>query len=100
MKRVHRMYYLKKALSPLALKLYGAALIVAALVSLVSVRDIIANMPSLASISDMYLFLSVAIMHTETTVQLALAVFILLAALSVRDAIRNTPPVKRAYATY
>ncbi|MCW9054859.1 MAG: hypothetical protein OQJ98_02675 [Candidatus Pacebacteria bacterium] len=89
MARVRRIYYLKKVVNPLMLKLYGVGVLSIGVVSLVSVRNVFMNMPALTDVGSMYNFTTTALMHTEVTVQFVFGTLIVLAVLIVRDAARN-----------
>ena len=89
MARVRRIYYLRKLFGPTAVKLYTMFGIVAGLFSLVSVANVVANMPGLDAPSEAAAYLTQAALHTEGTVQLLLAGFVVVAGLMIRDIVHG-----------
>lgn len=89
MARVRRIYYLKKVVNPLMLKLYGVGVLSVGVASLVSVKNVLANMPALTDVGSMYTFTASAILHTEASVQLALGVLAVFVVFILRDATKN-----------
>lgn len=89
MTRVRRIYYLRKATSPTALKLYGLCGIMMGLLSAVSVANVYANMPSPLAPIHFLSFLSAAIRNTELMVQFLLAGLCAFSALLVYDIVRT-----------
>jgi len=85
MARVRRMYYIRKAVSPTALKMYTLVGTALGLVSLVSVTNVIANMPSPLSMLNFFSFFSSAFRNTEATVQVLFAGLCVFTALVLRD---------------
>jgi|SRR3989344_7531110 len=97
MRRVYVIYYMRKALSPRALKIYAFIAACLGTASVVSVSNVLANMPSdLAGISA---FLVAAFTNTQVVVQaLSLAALATLCVL-VADIVRSfstLPKVRRA----
>jgi len=70
MKRVHRIYVLRKFFNPMMYRLYLAAVFVVGIVSFVSVSNIAANIPIYGSFADIYDFILSAFAHTELAVQI------------------------------
>jgi len=87
LKRVKRTYYLKRVLSPVLLKCYFFTALFVSMFALVSVKDVFANMPS--TLSELYTFLSYAVLHTEIVVQAILATITIALILIVRDSVRT-----------
>jgi len=89
MRRVYFVHVLRSVLSPLSLKAYAFGLFSVGIVSLVSLSNVIANMPQLGDLAGLSGFLLVAFANTEVAVQL-LALGILVAfVLLVRDALNS-----------
>lgn len=95
MKRVTRTYYLKRVFNPLLFKVYGLVAVGAGVASVVSVRNVVANMPDLLDVNGLYTFAQSALLNTEFSVQLALIVAALLSALLIRDTLAKTPTLAR-----
>src|SRR3989338_4754885 len=89
MLRVRRMYYLKKVINPFAFKVYGLAAVALGTFKMVSVQNVIANMPGFLDLGSMYVFMRAALLNTELSVQLALIVATLLALLVLKDALKR-----------
>lgn len=89
MASVRLIYWGRKAMSATALKAYGLVLGLVALRELTYLRQAIANMFDVTSVDGFVTFVSAALMNTELTVQAALAVTGVLAALLLRDALRR-----------
>ena len=89
MKRVMRTYYLKKVFNPLMFKVYALVVAFIGVSSLVSVTNVFKNMPSLLEVGSLYTFMSSAIANTEVSVQLVLAVAVVVGVLLIRDTIKN-----------
>jgi hypothetical protein len=83
MRRVRRVYYMKKLMHPTVLKLYGVAAVFVSLVSLVSVPNVIANTP--ANVWSGMQYLASALWGTELLVQALLLLIVLFAGMVVRD---------------
>lgn len=71
-RRVRTVYYTRMLLSQEALKLYALFMLLIGLVSTVSVREVIANVPD-EGLGALYNFVLFAVVHTELVVQLMLA---------------------------
>lgn len=95
MKRVYRTHYLKKVFNPLMFKVYILVVAFVGMSSLVSIINVVNNMPSLLEVGSVYRFTSSAIVNTEWSVQLVLAVAVLAVVLLVRDTIKNFSYHKR-----
>lgn len=89
MKRVRHVYYLRRVFNPFMFKVYALSLAILGAMSLVSVKNIVANMPSFLEVGNMYHFTSSAIINTELSVQLVLSVIVVVIVLFIRDAIKN-----------
>jgi len=89
MKQVIRIHYLKKVFNPLMFKVYALAIASIGITSLVSVSNVFKNMPSLLEVGQTYRFVSSAVANTEVSVQLVLAVAVVVGVLLVRDTIKN-----------
>jgi len=96
MKRVLRMYRLRRLLHPAYLKLYALSALALLSTGLVSWSNIFANMPSPVEVATFYVFISNAILNTEAIVQVTVAVALLLALFLVRDALRGWGSVRTA----
>jgi len=96
MRRVYVIYYMRKALSPRALKIYAFTAACLGTLSVVSVSNVLANMPG--DLAGIGAFLVAAFANTQVTVQaLSVAAFLALAILIV-DIIRSfsgMPQVRR-----
>lgn len=90
MARVRRIYYLRKLTGPTALKAYALGALVVWLASLVSLVNVFANMPSLATPLSLVRFFASAVLQTEVAVQAVLVGAVVLAGLMVRDIVRGT----------
>ena len=89
MKRVMRMYYLKKVFNPLMFKVYALTIAFIGMSSLISVTNVFKNMPSLFEVGNLLRFTSNAITNTELSVQLVLGVVVVVGVLLTRDTIKN-----------
>jgi hypothetical protein len=85
MSRVKRIYYLRMLTGTNAMRAYALIVLGAVLASLVSLVNVVANMPSLASPASVARFLADAALHTETAVQVVLVGFFSLVAWMARD---------------
>jgi hypothetical protein len=94
LRRIHRIYIIKNAFFSLSFRVYALIAGVGGVVSLVSIDDVIANMPTILDISSFSSFTFFALMHTEWTVQTLIVFSILLTLWLVRDLVRKvTLPV-------
>jgi hypothetical protein len=91
MARVQRIHMLRRLLSSTLLKVYSAVVLGAVLVSLVSVANVYANMPSLTAPIAFGRFVIGAVTHTEFVVQLLLSGLAAVVVLLVRDIARMLP---------
>ena len=89
MKKVRRVYYLRKATSITALRLYGTIALTALFGSLVSIQSVWANMPPLMSPVNVLDFLYRAVVNTDLAVQGIGIGLALLTVLLVRDIVRG-----------
>lgn len=74
MKRVHRIYYLRVALSPLMLKVYVLGILGGLASFAVSIPDVIRNAPMITDVDALYTFSTFSLLNTELSVQLMVAV--------------------------
>lgn len=96
LRRIWRVYYLRKVLNPVALKAYALALLVGGTASLVSLPNIAANVLELRGLAEAAAYLSAAIANAEVAVQaLALAIAAVVVFL-VRDVARRQLLAARA----
>ena len=88
MRRVYFLFFARKAIGPTAVKLYTLMLSSVGIVSLVSVGNVVSNMPQ-SNATEVFNFALYALTHTELIVQLF--VFATLAATLwlTRDVIRG-----------
>ena len=70
MKRVHRIYVLRKFFNPMMYRLYLSVIFLGGVVSFVSISNVAANVPKYGSVSDIYDFIVSAFTHTELAVQI------------------------------
>ncbi len=101
MKRIRRIYYLKKVINPLMMKVYALLVLTLGIGSLVSVQNVIANMPSFAELGSVYRFSVNAFLYTELPVQIVVGATFIIALLLLRDAAKNfftTPQPERVQA--
>ena len=76
MRRIYAVYVLRRATSARAVKLYALIVSTASVASLVSVSNVLANMPSLLDIRATLAFTFAAFLHTGALVQVFVAVFL------------------------
>lgn len=84
MRRVYVVYMLRRATSPTALRIYSLLALFVGIVSLVSVGNVIANLPAEGFFS-FYDFSMYAFMHTELVVQLLVVGALVFSLWLVRD---------------
>jgi len=89
MKRVRYTFYLKKVFNSIMLKIYALFLAFFGMFSLVSVSNILRNMPSLFEVGSFYRFVSGAVLNTEFTVQLVLVAALIVGVMLIKDTIKN-----------
>lgn len=89
MNRVKRIYYLRKVINPVALKVYGLAACTATLFSVVSIMNIYANMPSPLAPGAFMSFVMNALSHTEGLVQVLIVGIVATALMLGRDLMRG-----------
>ena len=90
LKRVTRMYYLRKVINPVGFKVFAFGIGFVGVVSLVSIKNVFANMPALFDIVGVYYFSKYAFVNTEFAVQLTLITVLGFGLWLVRDIVRNT----------
>lgn len=88
MRRVYIAYYLRKAFSPLLLKVYGLAIAFGGVAAFVSISNVIANIP-LRSIEAFLYFTADAFITTGVVVQALTAGIAVLAFLIAQDIVRT-----------
>jgi hypothetical protein len=88
MRRVRRIYILRQVLNPLTLKIYALALMGIIASYLVSIPDILRNIP-ISDLSALYTFGTFSIVHTEVYVQLMVAAALALLLWLMRDIVRS-----------
>ena len=89
MKRVRRIYVLRQYINRTTLKLYAGGILMGALTGLVSVSNILANMPSLTTPGMIIDFVVRAIVDTEFVVQILFAGFLTAIVLTLYDISKN-----------
>lgn len=89
MKQVIRMYYLKKVFNPFMFEVYTLVIAIVSISSLVSITNIIANMPSLLDVGSVYTFVSSAVTNTGIVVQIVLGISVVVGVLLIKDTIKN-----------
>lgn len=92
MRRVYILYVLRRALSPRAVKLYilGVfALELSPFLPYLSIQNIFANMPPLYNPKALFVFHTVAFMHTQLIVQISLIAVGLVLATYVYSLVRS-----------
>ncbi len=72
MRQVRRIHRLRQFTSTTAYALYGACILLYVLLSLVSVRSVVANMPTIGSPMSVVDFMVRATLNTETAVQVTI----------------------------
>ena len=88
MRRIYVIYMLRQLTDPRMLKVCVLAVVSIALVSFVSVSDVLANMP-LYDFQAFYDFMLYALLHTDTVVQLFLAAAVSVLLMLIRDIARG-----------
>lgn len=86
--RVRRIYYMRRVLHPVLLKLYGMGALAVVGISLVSFPDIMVNVGALHSLSAFAVYLTSAFVGTETGVQLLLVLLSVLGVWFLSDLAR------------
>ena len=85
MRRVHIVYSVRRLGSPLAIKMEALAALAAASALLVSVQNILANMPSVTHLGEFAQFHVSAFLQTELAVQALFAGILMLVYFIARD---------------
>ena len=98
MSHVRRIYYLRKLTGPTALKAYAFGALAIWLASLVSVVNVLTNMPSLSAPGSLLRFLASAVLQTELAVQALLVGAFVLLLLIVRDMMRGAKEERARFA--
>lgn len=89
--------FLRTLVSPAALRLYALATFSVILTSLVSVSNIINNVPNIFEYEKFLTYVVVAFTHTEVSVQLIVVASALIGTLVLRDVVRPTRGLQRSY---
>lgn len=89
MARVRRIHNLRKVFNPFMFKVYTLAAAFWGISSLVSIKNIFANMPSLSELHNLSIFTTNAFINTELSVQFILATALFVIVLLLRDAVYN-----------
>ena len=95
MRRVYAIYVLRSLGSPIALKTYILVLFAAGVASLVSVGNVVANVPT-SGFYALYDFSIYALMHTELIVQMLMGGAIALLIWILRDCVRAVNALSHA----
>ena len=96
MRRVYAIYILRRLLSPPAIKLYILAIFAGSLVRQVSLDNILANAGQTSGLFGFLNFWLTALAHTETLIQLAIALIVIILCFLLRDIYRNLASVTSA----
>lgn len=70
MRRIYVLFVLRKLINARAMKVYTVTGFIYGMLSLVSVGNIVANMPQISDISGLLTFMTYALTHTEFVVQI------------------------------
>lgn len=89
MRRVYIAYAIRKAFSPLMVKLYIAIVLGWQLTSSVSVSNVFANVPSITDPGNLYNFVTSAFLNTELWVQIIVSAFVLWVIWFSRDLLKR-----------
>jgi hypothetical protein len=89
MKRVRRIYILRQYVNRTTLKLYAGGILMGALMGMVSVSNILANMPSLMAPGRFIDFVVRAVVDTEFAVQILFVGFLTATVLTLYDIAKN-----------
>ena len=87
MRRIYILYVLRRATSRRAVALYAFLAAAVGTFTLVSVSNVLANMPSLINVSEFVNFALVAVLNTTILVQMLIAVALVALVAFVRDVI-------------
>jgi len=85
MRRVYMTYVLRQLQSPLALKAYSLLAVFLVLARSVSLGNVIANMPNIFKLSDLYIFFSSAFINTEVVAQIGTIALLAIVTFLVKD---------------
>ena len=88
MRRVYVVFFLRKVVKPFVIKMGSVAALGVAVAALVSVRNVLGNMPSPAEFVSFGKFIFSAFANTELSVQALSLAVALLAAFAIRDLAR------------
>ena len=89
MNRVQRIYILRQYINRTTLKLYIGGVFMGALMGMVSVSNIFANMPSLLAPGKMIDFIIRATLDTELAIQILFVAFVVAIVLVMQDIAKN-----------
>ncbi len=97
MRRVRVLSFLRTLVSPAALRLYALATFSVLLTSMVSVSNILSNVPNVVEYERFLTYVVVAFTHTELPVQLIVVASALIGMMVLRDVVRPTKALQRSY---
>ncbi|HCC05270.1 TPA: hypothetical protein DEP58_03105 [Patescibacteria group bacterium] len=89
MARVRRIHSLRRFMHPTMMKVYSGFLLFGTLGSMVSIANVLANMPSVTSPAQVVSFTLNAVVHTEMFVQFVVVGIGVVCALLIRDILQN-----------
>lgn len=90
MARVRRIHLIRQFMHPTLLKMYGGAVLFMTLNSMVSLANIVANIPPVTTPIQIVRFAMSAIVHTELFVQFVVLGLVVVSSLLVRDIVQNS----------
>ena len=88
MRRIYFMFFLRKMTSSFAIETYALVSFIGFLLSLVSFKNVFANMPSVTNVPALYNFYTSAFLNTEFVVQVLFAAAAGVLFLLVKDIIK------------
>jgi len=89
MGRVYMIFFMKKLYGRIAVKTYALVGLVLLQSELVSLKNVIANMPALTDVSALYRFYSYAFLNTQIAVQVAIIASLAVGLWLFRDLFRK-----------
>jgi hypothetical protein len=90
MNRVNRIHSLRKWINAITLKCTAMFVFIAGMLSLVSISNVVANMPQTSDAIAMFYFSKYAFLNTELLVQMFLVASLFFGVWMVRDIVRMT----------
>lgn len=87
MRRVHRIHFLSRLLRPIFIKAFSGLLLFGLSFSLVSIADVLANMPAVLDFQAFLHFIGTAFVHTEWAVKGIIIGLVVLGVLFLKDAV-------------